>query len=385
MQVFLSCDDYDGILSVIVNENTSCEDLCQAASNEFYLPADEVVLQIEDTNIELKGPLDESDLQPESRLRVRPSKKLTAQREVQKLNIKMCLAQIVSMALHGDIEGLELTMAAGAGQYVTRACDESTCVLAAVEGGSLAIVKYFIQKGYSINSTPLLPGTPISEAALQRNYEIMNYLLQQGADINAKNENGQTALMTLASHDRYLPVIKELIAKGADVSQKSRNQQTLLMVCSYYGSENVCSFLLELGVDVNDTDAYGNTALSFALEERNLIIADILCNHHTTDLSIKNFSGINILHEAVSCGEIDFLTVLLVHAGDINNNKYLNQYGESILVSAIHSGSVEVVELLLSCGSDINGVDNNLSKLARNLKFYKIAELLEDVEERESL
>eukprot|EP01060_Flectonema_neradi_P031817 TRINITY_DN4929_c0_g2_i1.p1 TRINITY_DN4929_c0_g2~~TRINITY_DN4929_c0_g2_i1.p1 ORF type:complete len:386 (+),score=75.06 TRINITY_DN4929_c0_g2_i1:46-1203(+) len=376
MQVYLLSEESDTIKTALVDSHTKCEDLYIIASDEYGIPASEVELFFEGSDIELKDPLHESDLEPDSRLVVRPSEQLMAQRKVKKLNIKMCFAQIVSMALHGDMPGLELIMKAGAGQFVTRTCEESTCVKAAVEGGNIEAVKYFIQLGYSINTTPLLPGTPIGEAALQGNREMISYLLEHGADINAKNENGQTALMMLAIHDRYLTVIKDLIEKGADIHQTSRNHQTLLMVSSYYGSEQVCQLLLDLQMDTNETDSCGNTALTFALEKNHIHIAELLSRHPATDLSIKNTSGMNILHEATQSRAIDFLTVLLVYAGDINDKKYLSQYGESLLTAAIHTGSVEIVELYLSCGADVTAEPVSPSQLAENLHFSEISEML---------
>ena len=59
--------------------------------------------------------------------------------------------------------------------------------------------------------------------------EIVKLLADNGADINAKNNNGGTALM-FASHAGKLEVVKFLLGNDADANAKANNGMNALMV-----------------------------------------------------------------------------------------------------------------------------------------------------------
>ena len=63
--------------------------------------------------------------------------------------------------------------------------------------------------------------------ASQGNSEISKFLIVKGADINAKNNNGETALM-LAALNKRLEIVRLLIKKGADVNAESNKGHTAL-------------------------------------------------------------------------------------------------------------------------------------------------------------
>ncbi len=52
-----------------------------------------------------------------------------------------------------------------------------------------------------------------------KNEEIVQELIERGADINAMNNSGITALMS-ASFNGHIEVVKELIKRGADVNAR---------------------------------------------------------------------------------------------------------------------------------------------------------------------
>jgi ankyrin repeat protein len=71
-------------------------------------------------------------------------------------------------------------------------------------------------------------------------------LLDSGADVNARSEDGRTALM-LASSDAHLGAVKLLVEQGADVNAKSKDGQTALMRATSRGNEQVGNYLKQHG------------------------------------------------------------------------------------------------------------------------------------------
>lgn len=113
---------------------------------------------------------------------------------------------------------------------------------------------------------------------------VVDTLIQAGADVNIKNDQGDTALL-IASRQRLENsfIFKKLISAGADVRVRDNKGKTLLINLIennavldsfsnlgqwYYGSE-VVEELIKAGVDVNAKDNNGKTALMYAVELQN--------------------------------------------------------------------------------------------------------------------
>lgn len=70
--------------------------------------------------------------------------------------------------------------------------------------------------------------TPLMRAALDGNTEKVKQLIQQGADINQRDDNGRTGLMFAVINTHY-ETMKLLLEYGADVNAKSNQGGTALM------------------------------------------------------------------------------------------------------------------------------------------------------------
>lgn len=74
-------------------------------------------------------------------------------------------------------------------------------------------------------------------------------LLVKGADVNAKTNTGDTALI-LASEQGYRETAQALIEKRADVNAKRIDGTTALIFASEKGNRDVVQVLIDTGADV---------------------------------------------------------------------------------------------------------------------------------------
>jgi len=104
-------------------------------------------------------------------------------------------------------------------------------------------------------------------------------LLKEGAEINAKNSDGWTALMKAAAN-KDEEKCRILVDAGADVNASDPNGYTALMGAASIGNTAIVLMLIEAKADVNAKDkSHGRSALDFAKTWGRTDAAGILENH----------------------------------------------------------------------------------------------------------
>ena len=83
-------------------------------------------------------------------------------------------------------------------------------------------------------------------------FEAVKEKITQGADINARDKHGNTALMLAACYNDNLQIIKLLLDEGADINARDKDSGTALMFAAgSNGNPDIITLLLDEGADVN--------------------------------------------------------------------------------------------------------------------------------------
>jgi hypothetical protein len=130
----------------------------------------------------------------------------------------------------------------------------------AAHAGDVGQVKALLAAGADANARNADGGTALMAAAGKGHLEVVQALLAARADANAKADKGYTAL-TFAASSGHLKVVQALLAAGADVNAKREHGVTALMLASENGYREIVQAFLAAKAEVNAKDAKGMTAL----------------------------------------------------------------------------------------------------------------------------
>ncbi|WP_127717486.1 ankyrin repeat domain-containing protein [Halobacteriovorax sp. HLS] len=171
--------------------------------------------------------------------------------------------------------------------------DGRTLLTRAAFEGKIEMIKYIIEElkaGVNIADKDQI--TPIMEAVSTENEDIVNYLIDQGADIHATNKLGADAL-TMALSGSSEHIVSRLLSKGANPNHKwNKKSFSHLMLASRNGHQMSVKLLLKAGAAVNDKDVDGNTALHYASAEGFDQIVKILLSAQASP-NAKNAKGLS--------------------------------------------------------------------------------------------
>ena len=107
--------------------------------------------------------------------------------------------------------------------------------------------------------------TPLMRAAGRGHKDMVETLLDRGADISQKNHEGWTVLI-FAAKGGHNDVIELLLEKGVVVDEKSRVGRTALTFAAAEGKTDTVEFLLAKGAVIDETANNGRTALTWAAQ-----------------------------------------------------------------------------------------------------------------------
>ena len=212
-------------------------------------------------------------------------------------------------------------------------------------GPALATDSMFWNK--ELAELPTLRDALLLGAAAEGQYVIVQRLLENGAQMNSRDECDLTPLL-LASREGHEKVVKLLLSQDdIGVNSQDWNGITPLLYAAKNGHEGVVKLLLSQDdIAVNSQGKYGSTPLSYAAKNGHEGVVKLLLSQDDIGVNSKDWYGMTPLLYAAKNGH-EGVVKLLLSQDDIGVNSK-DWYGMTPLLYAAKNGHEGVVKLLLS-------------------------------------
>ncbi|GEM_PF-4089008 len=223
-------------------------------------------------------------------------------------------------------------------------CLAKTPLYIACYRDNLEMVKLLLKYGGDLNQEIKGCKQLLHRASLGNAYHCAAFLLEHGADVNAKDNDACTPLYYAQSIDNGPEITALLLEHGAEVNTINYHDETPLHSAARHNLDQSIELLLEHGADINALDCYHNTPLQVSMRR-------------TTTEPLYNKHG-EAIDYTMEYQEKAF-RALLNHHPDL---EIYNEDGETPLLYAAAEDEEEIMEALLAHGADIHARLRNSQK-----------------------
>jgi len=273
-----------------------------------------------------------------------------------------------SAASKGNAEVTDLLIKKGSDIYYADAHDQTALTYAAFMGGlNLPVLEAFVKNGLDLKKkyeTKNNADIMLMAIGSDKDFAITNYLLAKGLSLNATDKTGAN-VFSYAARYGYVPTLKELVKRGIKPGNKDllvaaqgpfrsankidvfqylvedlklsptavndAGQNVLHIISAKQNQDDIITYFVNKGVDINQADKEGNTPFINAAGGKSLAVVEMMLP------KVKNINTVN--------------------------NK-----GQSALFSAVKGSSADVVDLLIKNGANVKVTD----KEGKNLAYYLV-------------
>ena len=221
-----------------------------------------------------------------------------------------------------------------------------TALFEACISNRLDVVKLLLELGAATNDTHQ---NPLIESCELRRIDVVRLLIAHGADVNISDYGSRTSL-GVACICGYDDIVELLLDNGADISPViNRDNETSMIIACICGHESTVKLLLDRGADVNYVGVRF-TPLGAACQHGQFEVARLLFERGA-DVDISSMNGHTPLTVAAAAYQLnrDLVDLLLEYGADIN----AESGGYCALSMAAGLDRRESIILLLERGADL--------------------------------
>lgn len=197
----------------------------------------------------------------------------------------------------------------------------------------IEVIKQELAKGVDIEILGHTGMEPLIAASGINNPEIINLLVNNGAQIDKLNKKLDMTPLLWACYMGQAENVKTLLKAGADIEKSNQRKQSPLFVAADQGrNPEIVKILLNARANINTTNDRGENPLIISIIRTNEDITNLLISNNA-NLEIKDNSGYTALMWAVYYSQYNIVEKLLQAGADVqvksNNGKTAIDLAES--------------------------------------------------------
>ena len=250
----------------------------------------------------------------------------------------------------------------------------------AAKNADTGALRTLLEQGADVNAAEADGTTALHWASYRDDVASADLLIRAGARVNAANDLGATALWT-ASLNGSVAMVRRLLEAGANPNAALLLGETPVMVAARSGHPVVVEQLIGRGASVNARGARRQTALMWAVAQKHPDVVRVLIAHGA-DVHARSevwsqvmaapphglleynraipHGGDTALMFAARVGDLASATLLVAAGANVND---ADAWGVSATVLAAHAGYGELVEFFLDHGADPNAAEAGFAAL----------------------
>ena len=226
----------------------------------------------------------------------------------------------------------------------------SVGLIDAAKAASTTVVARLLDEGADPNATEPDGTTALHWTVRGDDVESARRLIDAGAGVNAANRYGVTPLALAATNGNGV-MVELLLGANANPEAPSPGGDTALMLAARTGRVEAIIPLLDAGAAVDTTESWrGQTALMWAAAAGHAAAVTTLVAAGA-DIETRSNSQLTPLLFAVREGHVDTVDALLAASADVNAPA---RDETTPLVAAVLNGHFELAKRLLDAGADPN-------------------------------
>jgi ankyrin repeat protein len=238
-------------------------------------------------------------------------------------------------------------------------------IVDAAKSGNRDAIRTLLDQGANVDAADADGTTALHWASYRDDVESADLLIKAGAAVNAANDLGATPLWT-ASLNGSDAMVRRLLSAGANPNAPLVSGETPLMVAARSGKPAIVEHLAANGANVNARAARGQTALMWAVAQKHPDVVAVLLERGA---------------EVAARSEVWSQMMAVPPHGYLPYNKMIPAGGETALLFAARVGDLASAKLLVAAGANVNDADAwgvSAVTLAAHSRFTDVVEFLLD-------
>ncbi|XP_008217571.3 uncharacterized protein LOC103318097 [Nasonia vitripennis] len=223
----------------------------------------------------------------------------------------------------------------------------------AVSNSNVDVINILLNKKANIHKKYILNSNLLHLAVTMSDCETIKFLLSRGINVNCEGEKRYTPLHMAVDND-YNLAVDILLSKGANIHCQTDEGLTPLHIAAYNGYSDVVETLLNRkNFNTNIKDNKHRIALELAVANNHLEIVKLLLSCGKINLHNKGQYDFTILHIAAQTGHLEIVRYLVDNGADINAK---NDCGSKPIHIAAREGHTNLVEFFCERGQSVDEV-----------------------------